>query len=96
MKTLLMPKVETCDATDCAYNVEGVCHTMAINVAGPTPTCNTYTPGESKAGIEFIVAGVGSCSMKDCVYNEHLECTQENVHIAGKGDQTLCNSYTQR
>lgn len=93
MQTLLMPKVENCDASHCAYNIDRYCHTMAINISGSVPSCDTFADGPQKGGIEFILAGVGSCKKSDCVLNRDLECTAETVHITTMDSQAVCATY---
>jgi hypothetical protein len=42
MKTIEMPDVDGCDATECAYNMKGDCHARAITVGdGVHPGCDT-------------------------------------------------------
>jgi hypothetical protein len=39
-----MPKIERCRVTECCYNLDEMCHALAITVggAGDHPACDTY------------------------------------------------------
>ncbi len=38
-----MPRISRCDVTECSYNKDGQCHTMAITVGDAScPMCDTF------------------------------------------------------
>jgi hypothetical protein len=44
-----MAQVGKCEMGSYAYNMDGLCHTLAITVR-PHAECNTYVHGSSKGG----------------------------------------------
>ncbi len=92
--TIKMSPVQECTATDCAYNHEGKCRTMAINVGDNQPACDTYMPAQAKSGMEHVIGGVGSCKVAGCVHNDELECKAEAVKISRESDGVLCRTFS--
>lgn len=48
--TMKMPTISACEVTDCAYNANRQCHTMAVTVGGPETCarCDTYLHASPK------------------------------------------------
>ncbi len=55
-----MSKILACGMSNCAYNQDHVCHTLAITV-GPHAECNTFSHASPKGGFEEVNGGVGAC-----------------------------------
>lgn len=91
-----MPKVLRCEIIDCAYNLDNVCHAMAISIGdGVRPTCNTFCQYlmEAKAGDVGCVAQVGACKESDCVHNVCLECQASGIVVGQKEDHPECETF---
>lgn len=88
-----MSKVIDCEATQCIYNRDKKCHTLAITVGDEEPYCDTYSPGDKKGGIKDMIGGVGACKVADCEYNDSFECTASGIHVVLKFDQPDCGTY---
>jgi len=93
-----MPKVTQCEATDCAYNVEKVCHAMAITMSsGSEPECLTYLSGQKKGGDQQTVGKVGACKAEHCEYNQNLECHAPGISVGQKeSDEASCLTFEVR
>lgn len=79
-----MVKVTKCDVTDCSYNKNNQCHTLAITVGGPedpSPCCDTYIHSSQKGGIPDVQGGVGACKVENCSFNASLECSAPSVQV---------------
>lgn len=89
-----MPSVSRCDATECAYNMGGKCHALAITVGDePHPRCDTFCDMSTTGGDPSTEACVGACKMMSCMYNESLECEAPDVCIGHKGSDVDCLTY---
>lgn len=60
-----MSQIKVCNMSQCAYNMNALCHTLAITV-GPHAECNTYNHGNSKGGFREIEGGIGACLASYC------------------------------
>lgn len=91
-----MAVVSRCGASECAYNHDGKCCTMAITVGGPEPRCDTFFSSSNKGGNRDIEAGVGSCKVSGCVFNKGFECVAEGIKVEMQAAQPMCSTYTAR
>ncbi len=91
-----MPKVENCQVTECCYNVEQMCHALAITVGGDGahPACDTYCGSGTKGGDATAIAGVGACKVSVCTYNQSLECTAPVIDVGRGQDEADCLTFT--
>jgi hypothetical protein len=92
----LMPEINECEAEECAFNGNGSCQAIAINVGGPAdvcPNCDTFMEAAIKGGIPGITAGVGVCKVQDCRYNSNLECNANSVSIKLHSNHADCATY---
>ena len=90
-----MPRVIECDATECAYNVEQMCHAMAITVGGEIDhKCDTFCRSSSKGGDLQIIAGVGACKVGTCSNNTNLECTAPGIKVGHEGNEIDCLTFS--
>ncbi|HBG04080.1 MAG: hypothetical protein A2075_08905 [Geobacteraceae bacterium GWC2_58_44] len=94
-----MVKISKCDVTDCSYNKNNQCHTLAITVGGPqdpTPCCDTYIHSNQKGGMPDIQGGVGACKVENCNFNQSLECSAPSVQVGMKGSNPDCLTFQPR
>ncbi len=90
-----MTQIEKCGMKNCAYNMDGDCHTLAITV-GPHAECNTFVYASSKGGFEEANGGIGACLAADCCYNDRLECRALKIGVSGHDKHADCEIYQQR
>jgi hypothetical protein len=91
---MIASKVNSCAATDCAYNKDETCRALAITVENPSAaTCATYTPRAEKGGVEMNVANVGACKASSCKHNKDLVCTATSIKVGMKGDSVTCLTF---
>jgi len=91
---MLMPKVSSCEISQCAYNMDNQCHAMAITVGdGAHPACDTFCPSVSKGGAMDMTAGVGACKVAGCVHNVSLECQADCICVGYKGAEADCLTF---
>ena len=45
-----MPSIVGCMMSECAYNRDTQCHTLAVTVGGPHPMCDTLVAGPESGG----------------------------------------------
>ena len=91
-----MVKITSCNVTDCSYNKNNACHTLAITVGGPgdpCPSCDTYLHSSQKGGIQDVTAGVGACKVQNCVSNKSFECTAPSITIGKHQTHPDCMSF---
>jgi len=82
-----MSMVTKCQVSDCAYNMDSFCHTMAITIGdGMRPRCDTFCQSTTKGGDTGSMAGVGACKVAVCKYNTSLECQAPGIYV-GYGEQ---------
>lgn len=93
-----MVKVQKCEISECAYNSDNQCRTMAITVGHGEehPMCDTFFRSGSKGGQSDVVAGVGACKVAGCVYNNALECEASSVVVGRQSDEVDCLTFKRR
>lgn len=91
-----MSKIIDCDASECIYNSNNCCHTIAITVGDNEPMCDTYMSNGKKGGMEDVTGGVGSCKVESCSFNESYECCAEGIHVKNHGAHMDCVTYKQK
>ncbi|MDR0305677.1 MAG: DUF1540 domain-containing protein [Chitinispirillales bacterium] len=92
-----MTKIIDCDALQCIYNKDKLCHTLAINVGDDEPICDTFmSSSTNKGGFQDVVGGVGSCKVQDCEYNKSFECTAVGIHVTMQQGHPDCVTYKPR
>ncbi|MES9034623.1 DUF1540 domain-containing protein [Cutibacterium acnes] len=86
--------VVSCFVTDCAFNDSG-CTAFAVTVGGASgqPTCATVTHLDARAGLSSADGRVGACQRIECVHNDKLMCTAQQVAIS---DAASCTAYQAR
>ncbi len=86
-------KVTNCKVSECAYNINNICHAMAITIGdGRCPRCHTFCRFimNSKAGNTGVDASVGACRISSCIHNTGLACQAPEVLIDYKEQQPEC------
>lgn len=91
-----MTKIVNCNANNCVYNKDNMCHTMAVNIGDDTPVCDTFMATNTKAGYDDIQGGVGSCKVSHCKFNSSLECTANNISMVSMSNHVDCATYTKK
>ena len=87
------PTIQHCNVGKCLYNNSGKCCTLAINVGGPEPLCDTYAFGRTKGGFCDLEARVGACKVEVCMHNKSFECTAPSVEIMQSGERAECGTF---
>lgn len=91
-----MPKILSCSVTECAYNINSECHTLAITVGdGNHAECDTFYRFKSKGGAD-MVGGVGACKAYECVYNKSLECNAPGINVGHHSGHADCQTFTRK
>jgi len=91
-----MIKILDCSVTECVYNRNKQCHTMAIDVGSECPECEAYMTGTMKGGWENLTGGVGACHQSDCAFNRSFECSANGIHIGRHEKHADCETYKSR
>lgn len=92
-----MPRIQLCDVTECAYNIDKNCHAVAITVGNAQAArCDTFYK-HSKGGIRTLTGGVGACKMDSCKFNTDLECfADQGIKVATNGGEAVCKTFSPR
>lgn len=93
-----IPRIQKCEASECAYNKEMECHAVAITVGNSSSAlCDTFLNRSRKGGVAGLTGGVGACKMDSCRHNSELECTIDpGINVAFKANQARCSSFSRR
>ena len=92
-----MSKVTKCQVNDCAYNMNNICHAMAITIGDTMhPRCDTFCPSMTKGGDYSCTAGVGACKVSACLYNTALECQAPEISVGYMQDEPDCLTFESR
>jgi len=92
-----MPKISSCEVTDCSYNSDKKCHTMAITVGDQScAMCDTFTKMSKKGGDVGVTGAVGACRADNCKYNKSLECTAGNIMVGLHSSHADCKTFSAR
>jgi hypothetical protein len=93
-----MPKVERCRVTECCYNLDEMCRTLAITVGGDGdhPACDTYCDRGVKGGDRSTTAGIGACKVNECRYNQSLECVASGIIVGRAQDEADCLTFEKK
>lgn len=92
-----MPKILSCSVTECAYNKNNECHTLAITVGdGSHPECDTFYRAKNKGGAPDQTGGVGACKVDICKFNNAFECSAPGINVAPHSGHADCKTFAQR
>lgn len=93
-----MTKIQKCEVSECAYNADNQCHTMAVTIGHDQehPMCDTFCQSEGKGGQSDALAGVGACKVSSCTYNNSLECEAPSVRVGHQNNEIDCLTFKQR
>ena len=87
-----MSPIQSCAMSNCAYNRNNECTTMAINV-GAHAECNTYIHGSARGGFPDARGGIGACLAAECRYNKQLECAAPCIAVADHYRHADCCTF---
>ena len=90
-----MTAISKCNMLICAYNMDGVCHTLGITI-GPHAECNTFVHASSRGGFPEVRGGVGACMTSSCRFNDKLECKALEVDVAVDDKHADCKTFIKR
>ncbi len=90
-----MTNISKCSMENCAYNMDGLCHTLAITV-GPHAECNTYIHASSRGGFNNVTGGIGACLATDCKFNKQLECSASKIDVASHDKHADCDTFKKK
>ncbi len=94
---MTMSRVTRCEVSECAYNMDDVCHAKAITIGDTIyPKCDTYCASMVKGGDDDCVAGVGACKVASCIYNSDLECESPEICVGYEEDEADCLTFESR
>ncbi|MBF0298730.1 MAG: DUF1540 domain-containing protein [Oligoflexia bacterium] len=89
-----MSKVSSCEVSECVYNRDKKCHTLAITVGNTTsPSCDTYMKHEKKGGDSDTIGGVGACKTEICQFNKNFECRAESIIVGKQNNNPECKTF---
>ena len=89
-----MSKVMKCEVSDCSYNEQNCCQTMAVTIGdGIHPKCDTFCCSTMKGGQSGCTAGVGACKVSSCTYNSGLECSAPGISVGYKENEPDCLTF---
>ncbi|RJQ53854.1 MAG: DUF1540 domain-containing protein [Nitrospiraceae bacterium] len=92
-----MSRISACEVSDCSYNTDKKCHTMAITVGDMScAMCDTFTKTGMKGGDPGTIGGVGACRADNCKFNKSLECTANNILVGMHSNHADCKTFTAR
>lgn len=92
-----MPRIISCSVSECAYNRDNQCHTLAITVGNAGhPACDTFHKFSSKGGGPDLSGGVGACKMDICKFNKSLECSASGITVGPHSGHADCKTFSQR
>ena len=92
-----MSKVSQCQVTQCAYNIDTICHALAITVGDSNdPRCDTFIESSRKGGDVNSIAGVGACKVGSCRFNRSLECQAQSIVVGYRGENVDCLTFDQK
>lgn len=91
-----MSKVLGCEATQCIYNKDKKCHTLAITIGDEEPCCDTFYQAGRKGGVNEVIGGVGACKVDDCKFNNQFECRASGIQVVMNVDHPDCGTFQQK
>ncbi len=96
LKIKNMADVSECSCSECAYNKDLSCHTMAITIGdGDNPLCDTFFKSAAHGGVKGT-AGVGACKVSACRHNENFECAASQIQIGTARNGSSCMTFSAR
>jgi hypothetical protein len=92
-----MSRISECDVTNCSYNIDKKCHTLAITVGDHScAKCDTFLESGNKGGDLEVHGGVGACKAADCKFNAAYECTALAIKVGKHSSHADCETFTPR
>jgi hypothetical protein len=92
-----MPGIRSCEASECSYNRDNQCHTVAITIGDiSTACCDTYLKLGRKGGVMDLTGGVGACKVESCRFNSELECSADSgIQVSHQNGLAECITFRQ-
>ena len=92
--SLEMPEVNTCEVSQCAYNLDNTCNARAITIGdGEHAQCDTFFNSSPHTKGRHS-AGVGACKVVGCSYNTDYECQANDISIGMVNNEAMCLTYS--
>ena len=92
-----MSRIMECQVSDCSYNMNKKCHTLAITVGDSgCPCCDTFVDAHKKGGDSDTIAGVGACKSENCMHNKSLECMADSIVVGMHSGHPDCQTFAAR
>lgn len=91
-----MPKITNCNANECAYNKDNMCHAIGITIGGPEPACDTFWNNNKKGGAMDMMGGVGACKVENCAFNQAFECSAKGIAVRTHTTHADCATFKQK
>lgn len=92
-----MPRVSSCQISECAYNMDDRCCAMAITIGDSMhPHCDTMCMSDCKCSQKMEMAGVGACKTSLCVHNQGLECGAPEISVGLSDQNADCLTFKSR
>ncbi len=84
--------ITTCQARECSYNQDEVCHAPRITVGGSHAACDTYTTAGA-IDKSTDAGAVGMCDVRQCVFNDDQRCAATGITLAYHDQHPDCITY---
>ena len=92
-----MPGIDSCAATQCAYNIGKNCHARAITIGhAQTPGCDTFFTVDQHNKETKRIAGVGACKVASCEFNDDYECSAASIMVGYRDTITQCLTFSKK
>ena len=91
-----IPRISSCDMTECYFNTKKSCHAAAINVGSDHPACDTFMSGSKHGGAPDVTGMVGACKVDHCRHNSSLLCSAPSISVGHHMTHADCKTYVAR
>ncbi|MFA5866391.1 MAG: DUF1540 domain-containing protein [Actinomycetota bacterium] len=88
--------IDRCEAEVCAYNQNGNCYAVAIEIGKDGASCESFTRSVMFNVSPHFLSQVSSCRMSGCASNRLSSCTRETVAIDGTPKGGICGDFSSR
>jgi hypothetical protein len=88
-------RVEKCEISQCAYNLDNQCHAIAITIGGDAAhhSCDTFCGPMKKGREKNKIAGVSACKVASSMFNKRLECNSPDIMVSYNRDEIDCLTF---
>jgi hypothetical protein len=88
--------ISHCEARACAYNKQGLCCAVTVEIAKGDARCECFTRSVMFNASPNFQSQVNVCRMSGCTYNRLSGCTLEAVSIETTKEGAACRDFTSR